>query len=98
MTDARQAQPPTAPRHRHVGVGVVCMAAANAGAEPRPEAGARHERTLEAVRYSAWFGWVCLGKQAKAPPCWRAATWAALFNFQRLVEDRFGRLNFLVIH
>src|ERR671931_327098 len=28
----------------------------NAGGEPRPEAGARHERTLEGVGSSAWFG------------------------------------------
>src|SRR5262249_47829412 len=28
----------------------------NAGAHLLPEAGARHERTLEAVRCSAWFG------------------------------------------
>jgi hypothetical protein len=29
---------------------------ANAGAHLRPEADARYERTLEAVRCSAWFG------------------------------------------
>src|SRR5712691_7565778 len=28
----------------------------NAGAQPRPEAGARDERTLEGVGCSAWFG------------------------------------------
>ena len=28
----------------------------NARGEPRPEAGARHERTLEGVGSSAWFG------------------------------------------
>jgi hypothetical protein len=31
----------------------------NAGGEPLPKAGARHERTLEAVGSTAWFGAGC---------------------------------------
>src|SRR5262245_36109908 len=38
MTGVHQPQPPTAPHHRRVGVGVVCMAAANAADQVRCQA------------------------------------------------------------
>src|SRR5262249_24460691 len=36
--------------------GRTCPCPSNAGGEPRPEAGARDERTLEAVRCKPWLG------------------------------------------